>query len=155
MTRRAEHSPIPSVAGLALLFSLIGCGGPLGPIPGGALSGPEVACPDAFPSDVEAVQIEVRPADPYSVTTWNVVLDGTLHVPADFLNPVKRWPHYVEADDRVRVRVGPLVYACRALRVADPERIEALRTAAATKYDLDPDGFAASSEVWWYRITRR
>ena len=163
MTRRREHTPNPAphvsyrlracaavLAGLAL-----GCGGPLGPIPGGALSGVEVACPDAFPSDVREIQIEVRPENPHSVTTWNVVLNGALFVPADFLNPVKRWPSYVEADERVRVRVGALVYACRALRVRDPGRIDALRSAAAAKYDLDPDGAAATTEVWWYRIQRR
>ncbi len=46
-----------------------------------------------------------------------------------------------------RVRVGALVYACRAVRVVDAVRIEELRAAAATKYDLDPDGAAASTEV--------
>lgn len=155
MTTRPEQDPIPAGAALALGALLVACGGPLGPIPGGALSGPELACPRAFPSDVRELQIEVRPGDPYSVTTWNVVLDGSLHVPADFLNPVKRWPHYVEADDRVRVRLGGLVYACRARRVSDPERIEVLRAAAADKYALDPEGAAASTEVWWYRIERR
>ncbi len=155
MTRPGEHSPNTRAAACVLAALALGCGGPLGPIPGGVLSGPEVACPDAFPADVRELQIEVRPEDPYSVTTWNVVLDGVLHVPADFLNPVKRWPYYVEADDRVRIRMGALVYACRAVRLEDATRIQALREAAAAKYDLDPDGTAASAEVWWYRIERR
>lgn len=152
MNESAKHRPI---AVLALALALVGCGGPLGPIPGGALRGPEVACPAAFPGDVEETEIEVRPDDAYSVTTWNVVIDGTLHIPADFLNPLKRWPYYLEADDRVRVRVGSLVYACRAVRVESPERINALRAAAAAKYDLAPDGVAASTEVWWYEIVGR
>ena len=163
MTCRRENTLNPSWGGgsrgrtfAATLAALaLGCGGPLGPIPGGALSGVEVACPTAFPADVRQIQIEVRPEDPHSVTTWNVVLEGTLFVPADFLNPVKRWPSYVEADERVRVRVGALVYTCRAIRVVDAERIDLLRAAAARKYDLDPDGAAASTEVWWYRIERR
>ena len=141
--------------GAVLAALVLGCGGPLGPIPGGALSGVEVACPNAFPADVREIQIEVRPEDPYSVTTWNVVLNGALFVPADFLNPMKRWPSFVEADERVRVRVDPLVYTCRAVRVRDADRIDALRSAAAAKYDLDPEGSAATTEVWWYRIERR
>ncbi len=152
MREPGKHRPVAAVAGALLLFA---CGGPLGPIPGGALAGPEVACPSSFPSDLRETEIEVRPEDPYSVTTWNVVLDGALHIPADFLNPVKRWPHFLEADDRVRLRVGSLVYACLAVRVEDPVRIDALRTAAARKYGLDPDGAAASTEVWWYRIVGR
>ena len=142
---------------LLLIAGLFGCNGPFGLMAGGLLEGKTAPAP----SDWAAVgaygtgQLETRPEDPYSVTTWNVVLDGVLHVPADFLNPVKRWPHYVEADDRVRIRMGALVYACRAVRLEDATRIQALREAAAAKYDLDPDGTAASAEVWWYRIDRR
>jgi antitoxin component of MazEF toxin-antitoxin module len=142
-----------TVSVFALLY--LGCGGPLGPIPGGTLRGPEVACPAVFPSDVEETEIEVRPEAAYSVTTWNVVVDGALHIPADFLNPVKRWPYYLEADDRVRIRIGSLVYACRARRVEHPERIERLRAAAAAKYGLSADGAAASTEIWWFEIVGR
>ena len=134
---------------------LAGCGGPLGPLPGGRLSGAEVACPSAFPADVREIEIEVRPDDPYSVTTWNVVQGGRLHIPADFLNPVKRWPYYLKADPRIRIRTGALVYACRATRIEDPEVIDALRLAAARKYEIDPEGAAASTEVWWFRVSRR
>jgi len=132
-----------------------GCGGPWGPIPGGALSGPEIACGTGFPTDLREIEVEVRPEDPYSVTTWNVVLDGTLYIPADFLNPVKRWPGFVDADERIRLRVDGLVHRCRAVRVTDADLVGRLRAAIAAKYDIAPDGIAARTEVWWYRVERR
>ena len=158
MRERAQHSP-PSFGLAATLLVLlpvvVGCGGPLGPLPGGELSGAEVACPRAFPADVREIEIEVRPDDPYSVTTWNVVQGGRLYIPADFLNPVKRWPYFLEADPRIRIRTGALVYACQATRVEDADTIDRLRLAAAKKYDLDPEGAAASTEVWWFTVSRR
>ena len=143
---------------LALAAVMVaGCGGPWGPLPGGRLAGEEAACPDAgfaFAAEVRETAVEVRPDDPWSVTTWNVVHEGALYLSADFLpiNPVKRWPHLLVADPRVRVRVGSTVYACRATREHDLEVVRALREAAAGKYALDPDGMAAQAEVWWFRV---
>ncbi len=152
MTSLQRMRPVWLLAAV-LLFSA--CGGPWGPIPGGALSGAEIACGSTFPTDLQEVEIEVRPSDPYSVTIWNVVVDGTLYLSADFLNPGKRWPYFLEEDERLRVRVGGLVHACRGIRVTDTDRIQRLREAAARKYDLAEDGMAASVEVWWFRVGRR
>ncbi len=131
--------------------------GPLGPLPGGRLAGPEARCPDdfGFARDVRQVALEVDPEAPRSVTTWAVVHGGALIVPADFLTPWKRWPQRVEADPRVRVRVEGRVFRCRAERVRDAATIEALRRATARKYDVAPDGWAAGSEIWWYRLVPR
>lgn len=132
--------------------------GPWGWLPGGPFRGVSEPCPAegfAVFADVEELELEVRPASPRSITTWSVVRDGELFVPADFLTPWKRWPHQVVEDSRVRVRVLDRIYACRAERVSDAGLIGALREEAARKYGLDRDGLAARTEVWWFRISPR
>ena len=56
---------------VAGIFVFVGCG-PLGPIPGGALSG-ELGSADAadwsFGKDLETAQLETRRADPHAVNT--------------------------------------------------------------------------------------
>lgn len=89
------------------------------------------------------------------MTTWSVVHEGELFVPADFLTPWKRWPHQVRVDDRIRLRLGGQIFECRAERVVDDERIEKLRLAIAAKYDLQAESRAATIEVWWFRIRPR
>ncbi|HVP28128.1 MAG TPA: hypothetical protein VMW35_03085 [Myxococcota bacterium] len=129
--------------------------GPVGPMPGGALrAGALVALPSHWPEDAvgPTVELETNVERPWSVTTWAVALDGALYVPADFLNPVKRWPSLVAADPRVVVRVRGNRYAGHATWIRDPETIARLRAAFARKYDLAPDGRAARAEVWFLRI---
>ena len=132
--------------------------GPWGMLPGGRLEGPAVGCETARWEEFAAtreLELEVRPASPRSMTTWSVVHEGELFVPADFLTPWKRWPHQVLNDDQVRLRLEGRIFECRAERVADAEQIEQLRLAIAAKYDLQADGRAARIEVWWFRVLPR
>ncbi len=130
--------------------------GPLGPIPGGAFrSGTPVGevAPDwSFARDLREIEIEMDPASPRSVRTWFVVQDGEPVASADFLNPAKRWPYDVLRDPRVRLRLGGRIFERRALRVQDPAAIARLRAAFARKYALAPDGLAARTEVWFFRM---
>lgn len=150
-----------ALVGLALFALPRLAGGPLGPLPGGRLAGPEAPCPDParggfdFARGVRQVQVEVRPGRPRSVTTWALVREGALYVPADWLTPWKTWPHLALEDPRVRVRIDGRVYACRATRVRDAEAIARLRRQAAAKYDVDPRGRAAQVQVWWFRLGPR
>jgi hypothetical protein len=132
--------------------------GPWGMLPGGRLEGEAFACKDgrwgSFAS-LRELELEVRPSRPRSITTWSIVWRGDLFIPADFLTPWKRWPQQVQADDRIRLRIAGQIFECRAERVDDEAWIEELRTATATKYDLQPDGRAATLEVWWFRVVPR
>ena len=133
------------------------CDGPVGPLPGGRLRGADAACPDdwyAYASERE-VELEVSPDAPRSVRIWNVVHAGRLFVPGDFLTPIKRWPQQVVADSRIRIRIAGKLFRCDAQRVADVELVDSLRREAAHKYALEPDGWAARSEVWWFELARR
>jgi len=130
--------------------------GPLGPLPGGALVR-GVLSEEPKPNWEEAgigetIELEVRPEAPWSVTTWAVVLGGSLYVAADFLNPLKRWPYFVLGDPAVVVRAGGRRYRCTAVRVEDPALVADLRRAFARKYVLTPDGLAAHTTAWFFRL---
>jgi hypothetical protein len=162
MPRRAKTTALSlglATAGAAAAWLATGfLDGPWGMLPGGGFHGPGAPCESArwerF-ATLREVEVEVRPESPRSVTTWSVVWNGELYLPADFLTPWKRWPHQVLEDDRIRLRVGAEIFTCRAERVGDEELIERLRHAAGTKYDLRPDGRAASAEVWWFKALPR
>lgn len=132
--------------------------GPFGPWPGGRLRGSSQPCEAADWSaltDFRELEIEVWPESPRSLTTWGVVHEGELFVPADFLTPWKRWPQQVTIDSRIRVRVDHSIFDCAAHRVTDTGRIEALRRAIASKYELSPHGRAAQVDVWWFAVGPR
>lgn len=142
----------------ALLFAAPFLDGPWGPLPGGALrAGPEADVPARWPGGAvgETVEIETRPAHPWSVTTWAVVVDDVLYVSADFLNPGKRWPYAVLDDPRVVVRVAGVRYVAQATLVRDAAVVARVREAFGRKYRLAPDGLAARADVWFFRIGPR
>ncbi len=143
-----------AVAGVACAV-LRRADGPIGWLPGGAFRGEGRACPSsgwqAF-ADVAEVELEVRPASPRSVTTWSVVHDDQMYIPADFLTPFKRWPQQVGGEPRVRLRIEGGIYECALIRERAPEVVARLRRAVAEKYQLSEDGLAARTEVWWFRV---
>jgi hypothetical protein len=117
-------------AALIVLTCLLGCGGPFLLFPGGALRGEVVEQPVADWSfaDDRFIDVEVRPADPYSVEINYFVRDGRLYIdPAEG----RRWLEYIREDPRVRVRLGGRVYSARAVLVEDP----------AEREGFDPDRF--------------
>ena len=94
--------PTPFLA-LALTASLSGCGGPFVLLPGGALEGETAPIPGswAFTDEVDTVQLETRPADPYSVNIWVIALDENLYVHAGANRAA--WVEHMESDPKVRL----------------------------------------------------
>lgn len=147
---------------LALLAALLltGCGGPVGPIHGGRLSGPVARLPadlSAFEA-AQTVQLETDPASPYSVNTWIDVLDGRIYLASSLIHGTdepsqRRWVQNVMRDPRVRLRVDGTVYELRAVRVEDIGEREAARAALLAKYGEKDDAHARSA--WIYRLVRR
>ncbi|MCP5055559.1 MAG: hypothetical protein GY937_02420 [bacterium] len=133
--------------GLALALA---CGGPVGPLPGDERAYPIAGF--GFAAAEERIAVEVGGNSPHSVHTWAVVLEDTLFVPADFFNPGKRWPQLALADPRARIRITGEIFVCRLVRIDDTDLIDRLRVAAAEKYDIEADSWAASIEVWWFRV---
>lgn len=138
------------------------CGGPLGPISGGALSG-EVKLPPSdwgFATNVEEVQLETNPAAPRSVTIWIGVSDGALYISSSLIRgpklPTEReWVRDLEADERVRLQIEEAVYELRAVRVVDEAEAAAARAVLEAKYELGPDDMDPEREVWVFRLEAR
>ena len=112
----------PSTSALICLFSALlllgGCNGPLAFVPGGKLRGPEqTASSWDMAAGFENLELETRPADPYSVRVNFTLKDGQLYVDpaAD-----RRWYQHMVDDARVRVRFDEVIYPARAVPVTDP-----------------------------------
>ena len=67
------------------------------------------------------LDLEVRPADPYSVELNYLVRDGQLYIdPAEG----RRWFDYIRADPRVRARFGGKIYPLEAVLVGRPGELD-------------------------------
>ncbi len=147
---------------LAALVVGFGCGVPLGPISGGALSGEVTPAPAdwAFANGIERVQLETNPAAPHSVNTWIGSNAGELYLPTSMIRgpklPTEReWLRNAVADERVRLRIGDAVYELRAERVIDETEALAARTELEKKHELGADDVDPAREIWIFRLASR
>ncbi len=146
------------LAGIALLTVLLaGCGGPLGPLSGGELSGQELPAPPQWlgVDTTDGVQLETRdPAgDAHSVNTWATIIDGRFYIPTSLIlgaeDPREReWVRNVLANDAVRVRAVGTVYPGRMVRVTDDAIIAAAKTALLAAYDETESEHSAAAWVF-------
>ncbi len=109
--------------GLLFLASLMfsGCNGPVGFIPGGALSGPVVpANIKDLPPQVTGLVLETRPDDPYSVNLGFVRIADRIFIDPD---PARAWASYLLADKNARIRFGDskFVHPVTARVITDKE----------------------------------
>lgn len=147
------------VLGLLAAWLAIGCV-PIGPLPGGRLSGSEKPWPGDWSLAAEAseIQLETRPEDPYSVTLWVVVVDGSAFVASSLLagpeQPAERqWVRNVEADPSIRIRVDGAIYAGRVVLVDDEASRARLQETYRTKYpEIDADADRAG-RARFFRLT--
>lgn len=134
---RGIHAPFTrarlAVALLAML-AVAGCE-PLFVFAGGRLAGTEQPMPPSweFTDAIDTVQIETRPADPYSVNVWGAQVDGSFYVAASDAGDAA-WARAIEADPRVRLRVGEDIYPLLAVRTEDPAELAGVMDAYVGKY---------------------
>ena len=140
-----------------LCLGILGCGGPLGPIAGGELSG-EVVLERvdswAFADAEETIALETRPDAPHSVTTWCVVVGDQLYVPSRDPSE-KDWVGYVRSDPRVRVRIGSKIYERSAVELDSEPEILRVATAVLTKYKLERPDPSEAPPVAFFRLDPR
>lgn len=117
------------------MLLVAGCGGPLGPFAGGELSGTSAEPPTAWQAVPETVQLEVQPAEPYSVNVWAVGIGRHLYVATGPEGAA--WSSHLQRESRVRVRVAGVVYALRASVVQDAEERERVVAAYLRKYGAE------------------
>jgi hypothetical protein len=136
------------------LLLVLGCG-PLVMIPGGSLSGDVQPAPAdwSFTDEVETVQLETRPSDPYSVNVWGVGVGDIFYI-ASGRGVDAAWAEHIEANPNVRLRVGDAIYELDATRTSDPAELDAFLVAAKAKYDFEPEPGQRETAVL-YRLTPR
>jgi len=129
------------ILSLSCILFLLGCG-PLGPVPGGELSGTVRTFPDNWASahDIEIIQIETRPGNPYSVN-------------------IGAWPlGRISTSQRAKgpKRTGSNIYALKAIRVENEAEQAHVNELYAKKYALESeDADADTNEIWIFRLDPR
>ena len=140
---------------LSLSLLALGCQ-PMGPFPGGSLSG-EVATglPGdwSFADEEMTVQLETRPSAPYSVNLWGVGIGDHFYL-ASGRGGEATWVEHIAEDPNVRLRVGDKIYELVAVRVANETHSERFLEALKSKYDWEPDP-RERDEAWLFRLDPR
>jgi hypothetical protein len=141
---------------LALMLAgpIAGCGAPFVLLPGGALEGSTVATPDSwsFTDAVKTVQLETRPADPYSVNIWVIAIGENLYAHAGTNRSA--WVENMEADPNVRLRVNDSIYELAASRVDGQKEFDLFSDAYEQKYGRRP-GNEKVAEAYLFRLGAR
>ena len=141
---------------LALLFvaPLAGCGGPFVLLPGGELSGTVTAAPADWSllAEVGTVQLETAPGDPYSVNIWAIGMGPAVYVHAGANRST--WVEHMEADPRVRMRVGDALYELAAERVTEQPEFDRFAGAYDDKYGRRPRNEDVG-EAYLFRLSPR
>ncbi len=132
-----------------------------GPFTSGKLvSGPE---PDwAFVRDVQEVEFQLlEPAR--SRTTWILYHDGKAYIPSGYMTTWygkiwKQWPHEVEKDPRILLRIGDALYERKLVRIREGPAVAPVLAELSRKYvggrDI-PAEAVTSDYLWLYELAPR
>ena len=133
---------------------LLGCDGPFVLLPGGQLDGTPAPPPEswAFTDEVDTIQLETNPADPYSVNIWVIALGEGLYVHAGATRATR--VEHMEVDPKVRLRVEGRIYELAAARVADQAEFDRFADAYERKYGRRPRNESVQ-EAYLFRLGPR
>ncbi|MCY4564417.1 MAG: hypothetical protein OXE40_08030 [Gammaproteobacteria bacterium] len=122
------------------------CSEPFVTIPGGKLAGQLLDAPVEWSEVPDTIQMEMRPADPYSINIWSVGVGSDLYVATSADGTT--WTGFLEADNSVRVRLQDVIYTLKASEVRDAEERGRVAHAYAEKYEVDPgDGWVIQGMI--------
>ena len=134
---------------------------PKGERPGFGLSGELTTEPVtdwSFTDEIEEIAIETRSwyRLPHSVTIWCVSIDGELYVGADYPDypEESHWVSAVKRDPNVRLGIAGKLYERRLELITDPEKVDSLERAYATKYHYDVDEDPEMVTAYWRAADR-
>ncbi len=147
------------------LFSMRFHDGPLEIISGGPFtSGVPTPAPDDWSFLIDRAQIEFQTMNPAtSRTVWLGVNDRRLFLVSGYMTTGygsiwKQWPHYLEDDDRIILRIDGLLYEQRLQRVMEGPNILPVLNEFSRKYG---DNLGASTSqvteghTWMYEVVDR
>ena len=142
--------------------------GPLEVFSGGPFTTGELtAAPDdwSFLTDRDTVEFQtLQPAR--SRTVWLGVHDQRLFLVSGYMNTSyggiwKQWPHYLDRDDRIILRIDGRLYEQRLQRVMEGPEVVPVLSEFARKYfggadgDFTSDESIRSGETWMYEVVDR
>lgn len=137
--------------------------GPIEVISGGPFkSGEPAETPDDWRAIADYPTIEFQTMDPVtSRTVWLAVHDGDLYLVSGYMTTDlgklwKQWPHYVERDDRIVLRVDGKLYEQKLERIQEGDVIDPVMAEFGRKYGVE--GGAASvraGRTWLYKVVPR
>ncbi len=153
------------LAGFLILVALFFVGmrfhdGPMEIISGGPFkTGEPAATPDSWDFLKDRLEIEFQTMDPAtSRIVWLGVHEGRLFLISGYMTTGygklwKQWPHYLEEDNRVLVRVDGKIYAQQLTRIMEGDMIQPVLDEFQRKYGVvgSPES-VARGEVWFYEV---
>lgn len=133
-----------------------GPAGPLGVIPGGRMSGEVDPTPSPdWTKNPKMIELEIRPEKPWSLTVYNVVVDGELYIPS-LRGAERRWPPVALADPRVRVRIdGTTIYERKIVKVEDPALRARVARAITERYGNEKPEDPGEDDTWYFHLAAR
>jgi len=154
------------VIGVAVLLgSMRFHDGPLAILSGGPFTtGLLSAAPDDWSFLKDRPTIEFQTMDPaQSRTVWLASFDQRLFVVSGYMTTNygaiwKQWPYYLEADDRVILRIDGKLYEQRLQRIMSGPAVNPVLREFARKYgdgEAASDDAVASGYTWMYEVVDR
>ena len=149
------------------LFSMRFTDGPIEIFTGGPFSTGELTeAPSDWSYLTDRDLIEFQTIDPSrSRTVWLAVHEERLFVVSGYMNTAqgriwKQWPHYLENDDRIILRIDGNLYEQRLERITEGTEIVPVLNELARKYFNGNEGLGSSESVtngdtWMYEVVSR
>jgi hypothetical protein len=142
------------LAMLSLVAALaVGCG-PFLLMPGGQLEGTSSPTPDDWSllREIDTVQLETRPEDPYSVNVWAIGMGPRVYLHAGANRST--WVEHMEENTAVRLLAEGSLYDMRATRVEGQDEFDRFSDVYEAKYGSRPRN-ENIGEVYLFRLEKR
>jgi hypothetical protein len=138
----------------AAIFLLGACSEPFIVFAGGSLDG-DVADPPSewsILAEIETVQLETQPDDPYSVNVWAAAVASDVYIATGENGTT--WSEHFDVNRDVRLRIDGQIFDLEAVRVDDPAELQRVSAAYVGKYGLErDDNWVTTGQV--FRLDRR
>ena len=148
-----------------LLFGMRFHDGPLEILSGGPFKTGELAtAPADWSFLTERSILEFQTMDPaQSRTVWLAVHDRRLFLVSGYMTTGygaiwKQWPHYIENDDRIILRIDGKLYQQRLQRILSGADVVPVLSEFSRKYgagDAASDAAVSSGYTWMYEVVSR
>ena len=147
------------------LFSMRFADGPRGIIAGGAFkTGEPAATPENWSRLKDRDTIEFQTMEPArSRTVWLATHEGRLFIVSGYMKTIygavwKQWPHYMDADNRIDLRIDAKLYDQAQERIVDGPDVVPVLQEFQRKYGsggIATEATVTSGEVWLYEVRPR